>query len=299
MKYGLCLPIRRDCSIEFNINLAKNAEELGFDSVWVSDHVVIPNKSIGSFSKVFYDPFILLAAIASVTKNIKLGTSVIILPYRNPVVVAKMIATLDALSRGRLVMGIAPGWLKEEFETLNADFSNRGKITDEYIKSIIELWTKDKPEFKGKYVNFSDISFYPKPYNKRTPEIWVGGSSKRARRRALELASGWQPTWISPDDYSKNISEIKGSADESGIDLNSFSFSVRNRIRIETPGSRVDTTNDPSYLFRGTIDEIKSEVDKFEECGAECVVFDPETETDSEILKLIEIISEKIINTSC
>ena len=125
MKYGICLPIRRDCSIEFNINMAKRAEELGFDSVWVSDHVVIPNKAIGSFSKVFYDPFILLAAIASVTKSIRIGTSVIILPYRNPVVVAKMAATLDVLSEGRLIMGIAPGWLKEEFETLNADFKNR------------------------------------------------------------------------------------------------------------------------------------------------------------------------------
>ena len=94
MKFGLCLPIRRDCSIEFNIELAKRAEQLGFDSVWVSDHVVIPDKSAGSFSTVFYDPFILLAAIASSTESIKLGTSVIILPYRNPVVVAKMTATL-------------------------------------------------------------------------------------------------------------------------------------------------------------------------------------------------------------
>ena len=297
MNFGLCLPIRRDCSIEFNINLAKKAEELGFDSVWVSDHVVVPNKTIGSFSKVFYDPFVLLAAIASDTESIKLGTSVIILPYRNPVVVAKMVATIDMLSEGRFILGIAPGWLKEEFESLNADFDNRGEITDEYIKSIVELWANDNPEFNGKYVNFSDISFYPKPYNKRIPEIWVGGSSKRARKRALELATGWQPTWISPEDYSKNKEEFQKSAGEIGVDLSNFSFSVRNRIRIETPGNTADTTNDPSYMFRGTMDQIKIEVEKFAECGAEYVVFDPEAESDSDTYKLLEIISENLINT--
>ncbi len=296
MKYGLCLPIRRDCSIEFNIELAVRAESLGFDSVWVSDHVVMPNKAAGSFSTIFYDPFILLAAIASVTDTIKLGTSVIILPYRNPVVVAKMAATLDVLSGGRLIMGVAPGWLKEEFDSLNAEFENRGELTDEYIKAIRELWVNDNPEFSGKYINYSDISFYPKPFENRVPEIWVGGSSKRAMRRALELAAGWQPTWISPEDYSESISELKQNGLEKGINLDSFSFSVRNRVRIEAHDSSVDTHNDPSYMFKGTIENIRSEVNKFAENGAKYVVFDPEAESDSETFSLIETISEEIIN---
>lgn len=296
MDYGLCLPIRRDCSIEFNIELAIKAEDLGFDSVWVSDHVVMPDKAAGSFSTVFYDPFILLTAIASRTNTIKLGTSVIILPYRNPVVVAKMAATLDVLSEGRLIMGVAPGWLKEEFQCLNAEFKNRGELTDEYIKAVRELWANDSPEFKGKYINFSDISFFPKPYQKRVPEIWVGGSSNRAKRRALELASGWQPTWISPEEYSESINELKQKGIEMGVDMDRFSFSVRNRIRIESPGIEPDTGNDPSYMFRGTIEDICRQVEKFGDYGAKSVVFDPEAESDQETISLIETISEKIIN---
>jgi len=296
MRFGICLPIRRDCSIEFNLELARKAEILGFDSVWVSDHVVIPNKSAGSFSTIFYDPFILLSAIASTTEILNLGTSVIILPYRNPVVVAKMAATLDVLSRGRLIMGVAPGWLKEEFVCLNADFNNRGDTTNEYIKVIRELWGNDNPEYRGNNINFSDISFYPKPYENRTPDIWAGGNSARAKKRALELGSGWQPTWIGPEEYSRCVTELKETADKRGIDLSSFTFSVRNRIRIETPGINAEKKNDPSYMFQGSLDEIKAEVNKFEENGAEYVVFDPEAESDSETFGLIEAISDIIIN---
>ncbi len=298
MKYGICLPIRRDCSIEFNIELAVKAEALGFDSVWVSDHVVIPDKTAGSFSTVFYDPFILLSAIAASTGSVKLGTSVIILPYRNPVVVAKMAATLDVLSGGRFVMGVAPGWLKEEFESLNADFNSRGEITDEYIEVIRELWGNDSPRFSGKYVNFSDISFYPKPFNNRMPEILVGGNSKPAKRRAVELASGWQPTWVNPEEYSEAVAEMKKTAEEINLDLSNFMFSVRNRIRLEEPGINYDSGSDPSYMFRGTIEDIKNEVDKFSESGAQYIVFDPEAESDEDTLKLIETVSEEIINSS-
>ena len=298
MKYGLCLPIRRDCSIEFNIELAKRAEELGFDSVWVSDHVIMPRKMAGSFSTIFYDPFILLSAIASVTEKIMLGTSVIILPYRNPVVTAKMAATLDVLSGGRLIMGVAPGWLKEEFDTLGADLKNRGEITNEYIEVIKELWSNEFPEFSGKYVSFSDISFFPKPFNGRMPEIWVGGGSGPAKRRAVELANGWQPTWISPDDYSAALKELKKTADEKGKDIGEMTFSVRNRVRLEEPGRTYDTGSDPAYMFRGSIEDINEQVESFSNSGVEYIVFDPESESDGETMKLIESISESIIHRS-
>lgn len=295
MRYGLCLPIRRDCSLEFNIELAVKAEELGYDSVWVSDHVIMPNKMAGSFSTIFYDPFILLSAIAQVTKTIKLGTSVIIMPYRNPVVTAKMAATLDVLSGGRLVMGVAPGWLKEEFETLDSDFENRGEVTNEYIDVLRELWSNNSPDFKGKYINFSDISFYPKPHKNRLPEIWVGGSSNPAKRRAVERADGWQPTWITPDDYKKSLIEIRESAEEKGIDISKMTFSVRNRVRLEEPGQQYETGSDPSYMFRGTVEDVKAEVLKFEDSGVNHIVFDPEAESDSETIDLIEKLSRSLI----
>jgi len=119
-----------------NINIAKRAEELGFDSVWVSDHVVMPEKHTGMFSEVFYDPLMLLSCIAAETSKIKIGTSVIILPYRNPVVVAKMIATLDVFSEGRVIFGVGPGWMREEYDALSVPYERRGARTNEYIRAI-------------------------------------------------------------------------------------------------------------------------------------------------------------------
>ena len=171
----------------------------------------MPDRMKGNFSSVFYDPFVLLTAISERTSKIGLGTSVIVLPYRNPVVVAKMLSTLDVLSEGRVIFGVATGWLKEEFDALNVDFKNRGKITDEYIQAITELWQSETPVYNGDFVSFSEIDFYPKPHNNRIPEIWVGGGSKFAVSRALKYGSGWQPTWVSPADFLELKSCVEGT----------------------------------------------------------------------------------------
>lgn len=299
MKFGLCLPIRRDTSVEFNIELAKEAEALGFDSIWVSDHVVVPDGQVGRFSSVFYDPFVLLTAIASETESLKLGTSLIIVPYRNPIVVAKMISTLDVLSEGRVVFGVGPGWLIEEFEALGVNYKDRGKITNEYLKAIIELWEKDDPLFEGEYVNFSEIKFFPKPFKNRIPEIWVGGNSSKAISRAVELGSGWQPTWINPVNMTKAIENLKKVAEESNKDISRFTYSVRNRIKIskernENSSKIVD--NEPSFLFKGTMDQILKDIEAFGQGGVDYVVFDPEAESDSEAFEMIHQISEFIVS---
>ena len=163
MKFGICLPIRRDTSLEFNLELGFAAERLGFDSVWVSDHVAVPNNQVGRFSKIFYDPFVLLSAIAAKTEKIILGTSLIILPYRNPIIVAKSISTLDLLSSGRVVFGVGTGWLEDEFNALGVSFNDRGKRSNEYLEIIKNLWVEDSPRFRGSFFDYSDIEFYPKP----------------------------------------------------------------------------------------------------------------------------------------
>jgi probable F420-dependent oxidoreductase len=166
MKFGITIPILRNVEPHAIIDIAKKVEELGFDSIWASDHVIIPNKYVGRFTGTFYDPFVLLSSIASQTSRIKLGTSVIVLPYRNPIAVAKAVVTLDLLSNGRLIFGVGSGWLKEEFEILEASFHERGKRTDEYVRIFKELWEKDDPKFDGEFYSFSDIKFYPKPHQK-------------------------------------------------------------------------------------------------------------------------------------
>jgi len=292
MKFGLCLPIRRDCSLKFNIDLAIRAEELGFDSVWVSDHIIIPSNTKNVFSSIFYDPFILLTTIGAKTRSIKIGTSAVVLPYRNPVVVAKMLTTLDTVSEGRLIFGVVPGWLKEEFDALNANFNERGKITDEYLQAISELLSSDDPVFRGKFVSFSDIKFYPKSYNNRKIETWIGGSSKSAMERSLKYGTGWQPTWVSPEDISEMIKYLKGVSDDMNMNMENFTISVRNRVKFNTD---LNSQNNSIYMFSGNVDTIKLEIKAFKKAGVDYIVFDPETKSDLETIRMIEQLSESIV----
>ena len=151
MKLGITVPnYGKFADRESILVISTAAEKLGYDSLWVSDHVVLPTDHKG-FGNVFYDPLVSLSYIAQKTDRIKLGTSVMVLPYRNPVVLAKQISTIDVLSGGRVIIGIGSGWLREEFETLGVNYSERGKITDEYLEIIQELYTKELPEFNGRY----------------------------------------------------------------------------------------------------------------------------------------------------
>ncbi len=187
MKFGISLPnFGKYATKDSILEVALTAEELGFDSVWVSDHIVIPDSHEG-FGDLFFEPLTTLAHIASRTKNILLGSSVIILPYRNPIVLAKMISTLDVLSNGRVIFGVGVGWLEDEFHALGVSFDERGFITDEWIEVLRALWTRDKASFKGQYSEFSNINFFPKPSQKPWPKIWVGGNGKKSDRTGIKI----------------------------------------------------------------------------------------------------------------
>jgi len=191
MKFGICLPLRLKASASQNIDIAVDAQELGFDSVWVSDHIIMPEKHRGMFSDVFCEPFPLLSYISAVTSTISLGTSVIILLYRNPLAVAKQIATLHILSGGRVIFRMSPGWMREEFDTLGVPFKSRGRMTYEYIKAIREVWESESPSFGGEFYTFSEIEFEPKPVQLSVPPILIAGSSEYAVQRAALLGDGW------------------------------------------------------------------------------------------------------------
>lgn len=286
MKFGICLPIRRDTSLEFNVELGVKAESLGFHSIWASDHVVVPDGQVGRFTQHFYDPFILLSAIASKTSNLTIGTSLIILPYRNPVVVANMISSLDILSRGRVVFGVATGWLKEEFDILGVPFERRGKRTNEYIEVIKELWESDTPKYNGEYFQFENFKFDPKPLQKPHPPIWIGGNSKYAMNRAAKYGSGWQPTWVTHNDMYELIDKMNEL-----IDKDDFVYSVRNRVIIS---SRKDK-NCPEYYFNGTTKDIIENIKKYERAGVSHILFDPETNSDKETFEMIKTLSHEVL----
>jgi probable F420-dependent oxidoreductase len=194
MQVGVWLPnCRHLATPEIIRRTAVRAEELGYDSVWVSDHVVVPEATVDRIGAGIYDPLVTLAVAAGATRRVRLGTTVLIVPYRNPVVTAKMVSSLDALSGGRVVLGVGAGWLAEESAALGVPFAERGAMTDEYLAAMRELWTSPAPSFAGKYTRFSGARFEPKPLQKPHPPIWVGGHGRASLRRAAEIGAAWHP----------------------------------------------------------------------------------------------------------
>ena len=206
MKFGLSTLTSGVFSTRENYKaVALAAERAGFDFLSVSDHVVAPahlqSKYPYTASGVFaaaehgycLDQLATMAFLAGCTERLRLLASVMVVPHRPAMLTAKMLATIDVLSNGRLILGAGAGWMKEEFALLGAPFEERGKVTDEYLTAFQELWTKDAPEYNGKHVNFSDLLFYPKPVQKPYPPIWIGGESGPALRRTIRFADAWYP----------------------------------------------------------------------------------------------------------
>ena len=238
MKFGIHLP---NFSLlggrEPTIRVARRAEELDFDSLWVSDHVILPaqidsrypyNKS-GVFpidpAANFVDPFISLAVAAGCTERVELGISVLVLPYRNPLVTAKMLSSLDMLAGRRVILAAGAGWLREEFEALDLSyFEQRGRVTDEWISIFRTCWEQPLPSFAGEHYRFAPVHFSPKP-ERRIP-IWVGGQSMAALRRAGRLGDGWHPARLNIDEIGPAMTTVNEYAIAAGRDPEALEFSM-------------------------------------------------------------------------
>lgn len=236
MKFGL-----RYCNTSRYINteqateLVQAGEEAGFDSAWTVEHTVIPREYVSSYPYSadgrmadgkhdipMPDPLIWMACMASVTNTIKLATGILIMPQHNPVLAAKQIATLDFMSKGRVLLGVGVGWLEEEFQAIGVPFAERGARTDEYIAAMRELWSADEPNFNGEFVKFSDVHCRPQPPNRSVPII-IGGHSKAAARRAGRLGDGFFPARGAS---SELIDLVKRSADAAGRDPNAIEITT-------------------------------------------------------------------------
>ena len=185
------------------VKVAQTAEKAGFESVWLPEHLVFPKEIKSRFLMSpdgvppirphvpILDPLIVLSAIGATTSKIKLGTGVYLLPLRHPLSTARLAGTVDVLSGGRMLLGVAIGWMKEEFDAVGVDFLNRAARTEEGVLAIRELWTSPSPQFHGKYFSFKDIYFEPKPVQKPHPPILMGGEAPAAVRRAAKIGDGW------------------------------------------------------------------------------------------------------------
>ena len=199
-----------EATAEGIIAAACKAEELGFEAVLVNDHIIVDGspRSLTSWGNT-YDPLMVLSYVAARTTRIRLGTSVLIMPYRNPVATAKMLATLDQMSGGRVIAGVGVGWNETEFAALGVPFHERGARTTEYLRIWQACWASDPVTFHGEFFAFADMHVKPKPLQQPHPPLWIGGSSHPALRRAAEFAQVWQPTQMSPEDLRERQTYLR------------------------------------------------------------------------------------------
>lgn len=217
MQVGVCLPhyglAMETGGVE---RFVRRVEALGFDSLWVTDHVIVPKAFSGAYKDRMLDPLATLNYLAGITSRVRLGTSVIILPYRNPITVAKEVATADVLSGGRVIFGAASGWMEGEFKALGVDFASRGAVADEYLSVIRAVWTNPEGAFESAHFALQDVVFSPRPVQRPRPPIWIGGLSKRAARRAVEFGDAWHPTRLAVGDCADALSYLARLAARQG-----------------------------------------------------------------------------------
>ena len=216
--------------------MARKAEELGFESLWYAEHPAVPVQSDSPFPATggeipwtyshFTDPYIALARASGATSSIKLGTGITLVPERNPLLLAKEIASLDRFSGGRFLFGIGTGWLREETEIFGGDFEHRWTQTREALEVMKELWTKDEAEYHGKYYNFPPVKSYPKPAQQPHPPIIIGGLARNVLRRIVSHADGWLPNRITPAEVEDSRKRLDAMAEEAGRDPKSITISV-------------------------------------------------------------------------
>jgi probable F420-dependent oxidoreductase len=293
VEFGISLPGRGPLAKPDPVlTLATKADALGYASIFVTDHVVLPAsmaRSVypysatgqlpGGAAQDYLDPLAMLGSLARVTRHARLGTSVLVLPYRHPLVTAKILATIDQLSGGRLILGAGVGWLREEFEAVGAPpFEERGAVTDEYLRFMRATWTTDPVSFAGRYVSVRDVHALPKPAQSGGIPVWIGGHTDAAVRRAATLGDGWHPIALRPpgllfpDEYAKRGRQIEQWAKEAGRDPGAVALTVRVPMEVRSKRFKPPACDRP--LFQGTAEQVIADIRAYAGAGVTHFVFD-------------------------
>lgn len=266
---------------EYVSRVAAAAEEAGFDSVWVSDRTVFPHDLAVRYPEMYgpgmanpdaqnvLEAMTTLSYVAGATNRVGLGISVLVLPFRNAVLNAKMVTTLDVLSGGRVVLGVGVGWMEEEFQAMGASHPDRGAVTDEHIEMFKVLCTEDVAEYSGQHVQISGMTFFPKPVQKPHPPIWVGGNSNVALRRAARLGDGWHGIRLTPDEVRAKRERLHGLCEANGRDADEVQVTLRATMQLDEAlvspdGDRVPLT--------GVVSDILNDCRRYEEAGLDYLV---------------------------
>ena len=242
------------------VKTACKAEELGFDALFVNDHVIVDDSPRNEPWRNVYDPLMVLSYVAACTSTIKLGTSVLIMPYRNPIVTAKMVATLDQMSGGRAIAGVGSGWNMEEYDALGVPYRQRGGRTNEYLHLWKACWEEGPTSFNGRYFQFDNMHVYPKPLQQPHPPIWVGGSGAGSLRRAARFAEVWQPTPTPLPDLISNQGYLSQVSANIGTEAPRTRMSFRVNLSNIT-GSSSDSAHRPTG--QGTPEQVASDISRY------------------------------------
>ena len=269
-----------DYSVDVAV-VARRAEELGFASLWVPEHSILPVNSgtpwpgsaDGKIPKVYadiVDPFVALGRASAVTTTLKLGTGICLVPERNPLLLAKEVATIDMYSKGRFQFGIGAGWLREETDIMGGDFAHRWAQTREAILAMKQLWTTVESEYHGKYYDFPPVYSFPGPAQKPHPPVLLGGMAKNVFKRVVEYGDGWMPNRVTPEDVKKGRAKLDELANAAGRDPRSIQIMV--------------------FHQQADRDLLKT----LEEAGADSVTVRLETASEEEALNSLEKMAEAV-----
>jgi probable F420-dependent oxidoreductase len=310
MKIGLKLPSSGPLAKPaFIAELAEMGDRLGYDSLQVSDHVVVPAEIRSRYpysasglpswrpETDYFEPISMLGFLAGRTHRARLGTSVLVLPYRHPVVTAKQLASIDALSGGRVFIGVGAGWQEEEFKILGSPpFAERGAITDEYIQVFRAIWNDELPEFHGKYVQFPPLGAHPQPVQKPSIPIIVGGHTRPAIRRAARLGDGWMPIRMGPDGLIAGLQYLRKQAQEIGRDLSNFEISLGLVLRMTRGPAERHEGEDPWTTLVGPARELMGTLRSYRDIGVTEIAFSlPSGTGEDEAREIVQLCGEYLV----
>jgi probable F420-dependent oxidoreductase len=284
MRLGVSLPnVGLDHGKETLLPVAEAAERLGFDSVWAAHHVLMPYERASEYpykrsgtemamtpGMQWLDPIVTLSTVAATTERVKLGTSVFVLPYRDPVTLAAELAALDVLSSGRLILGVGVGWMREEFEAIGVPADERGPRTDEHLRVLKTLWTEDPASFRGRFTSFQDVALATRPRTEGGPPIWVGGNTDRALRRALRFGQGWHGFEVFPEEVPGLVGRLERLGEEVGRDPVDLELSVARGL--VPPGREEESFIPDRRMLGGSADAVVEELGRYAEAGVGMVL---------------------------
>lgn len=295
MRFGFCLPNNQGVADPGElIALAEDAEALGYESVWVSEHLFHASyveQRLGD--RPYHDALTMLAAVAARTRVVRLGTSVLVLPWHHPVRLAKTVATIDVLSGGRVVLGVGVGAAADEYAALGVPFRERGSIADEMLEAMGALWNDLRPSFEGRRYRFSGLPFSPQPVQKPHPPVWIGGNSRAALRRVVRRGDGWHPLALSPTDLGAAIETLCSELAAAGRPRD---LPVAVRVVLAFADRSWERPPDERRSCRGTPEEIALMVDAYAKAGATHLILDGNRPDVSETRVLMQRFRDEVLS---